>query len=984
MFTKNKIARAVKFACAVGAASTISFSNLALAQTPDGEVVERISITGSSIKRTDMEGSLPVTTLTQEDIAKSGVTSIPDLIAQIPAMQGFQTPSQSVGGGGGGISTASIRGLGGEYTLVLLNGRRLASADSGGSIDVNSIPLSAIERVDVLTDGASAIYGADAIAGVINFILKSDIQETTVSARYDAPQESGGDNFSLSLTTGYGDVSSDGFNVFLSVSHEDQTQLASREREFAKTGFIPFTHNGDDLMFVASSSNAIPGNARVRFLDPNNQDRNGDGVVNSRDTYSYQFNPFAAANNGCGPNNVPSQAATATVFTDRCVFDFTSTLEIYPESTRDNVILGGLVSLGESAEAYATINYSKFEQIARIAPYPTGTFTIPTTSPLVQTEVLPFLPNGVDFTQTDGSVLNFTGDEILANIFDVAGAWRALPGGNRTNEFSTDSLWTNFGVRGEFGDISYDVSLTHSSVDRDDTILTGYPITSLFIPLVSSGEVNVFAQPSDLTDEERSAISGTIFNGLDTKTETELTVLEAKFSAPVFELPAGEVYLAGGFDYRDMSYKRPTSAANQQAVILFTRPDPEFDLSRETFGAYLEAAVPVTENLEVTGAVRYDEISDIAATSVLWTDPDGDGVNTGATQSGTSGIDMDDVTYKVSLAYRPTDEWLIRASNATGVKAPTMRQIAEPRIPFGVTGNTYDCPFTGSDPLAAFCLAPSSQYDVVRQGNEFLEPEESEQFSVGAVYDDGDFNFSVDYWKLELTNQVLPATEGQIFGNPEQFRELFTTQVNPGTGDQELAMITASVNVGKANIEGIDYTFGFTNELGSASLLTTVSGTYMIESNYLRAGTGTGDVAAVFDTSLGRKGPDDAVVFNNRVRIVNELEHGNFSHSVAINYQSGWTDENFAGGDSSIRLASDLNTFYAGGVQLQVPSYTTVDYVTRFNYNDHLSASFGINNLFDKQPPLALGENGGHQEGFDPRYFDVFGRTAYFSVDYTF
>lgn len=975
MFTNNKLAKSVRLAMAFGAAATALPAAQAVAAEEDAEDIERIQVTGSSIKRTDMEGALPITTLDQDDIIQTGVTSVPDLIAKIPSMQGFQAPSQSVGGGGGGVATASLRGLGGEYTLVLLNGRRLASSASGSSVDINSIPLAAIERVEILSDGASALYGADAIAGVINFILKKDVQETSISARYDAPEESGGSNYTFSITTGFGDLNTDGYNVFASYSRESQEQLASVDREFSKTGFIPLSHNGTDLMFIASSSNAIPGNARVRFLDPNNQDRNGDGRINSLDTYSYQFNPYQAANGSCAANNVPSNSQSATVLTDRCVFDFTSTLEILPEFVRDNAIVGGVLELNDDTEAYATVNYSKFEQIARIAPYPTGNFTLPTDSTLVQNEVLPYIPS---------SVLGFSQADILSNIYDVAGAWRVLPGGNRTNEFSTDSLWLNFGVRGDFGDISYDFSVTHADNERTDTILTGYPITSQFMALVTSGAVNVFADPSSLTEEETAAVRDTMYNGMDTVTETQLTIVEGQFSAPIFELDAGDVYLGGGFDYRETSYVRNTSTANQQAQILFTLPDPAFDLERESFGAFLEMVVPVTDNFEITGSVRYDEISDIDASSTLYQDNNGDGVNEPNVQAGTRGVTMDDTTYKISLAYRPTDEWLIRASTGTGFKAPTMRQIAEPRIPFGVTGNTYDCPFTGSDPLASFCRAPSSQYDVVRQGNEFLQPEESEQYSIGAVYGSDSFDFSIDYWNIELTNQVLPATEGQIFGNPQQFRELFTTQLDPGTGDQLLAMISASVNVGQATVAGIDYSIGFSNEFGSATLNTNITGTYVTESEYLRAGTGTADTPAIFDTSLGRKGPDDDVVFNNRVRIENTLVHGDFSHSVNVEYQSGWTDENFPGGDSSIRLANDLNTFYSGGVQLQVPSYTTVDYLTRYNYDSKLSVSFGINNLFDRTPPLALGENGGHQEGFDPRYYDVLGRTFYITADYTF
>ena len=132
---------------------------------------------------------------------------------------GFPTiirPSFTMGGSGGGIQTASLRDLGPQYTLVLLNGRRMAPADSGGTIDLNSIPLSAIERVEVLTDGASALYGSDAIAGVVNFILKDSVEGTQVSARYSNPQESGGKDWTFDISTGFGDFDNDGYNVVLS------------------------------------------------------------------------------------------------------------------------------------------------------------------------------------------------------------------------------------------------------------------------------------------------------------------------------------------------------------------------------------------------------------------------------------------------------------------------------------------------------------------------------------------------------------------------------------------------------------------------------------------------------------------------------------------------------------------------------------------------------------------------------------------------
>jgi iron complex outermembrane receptor protein len=149
----------------------------AWAQTSaEPEHIARVEITGSSIKRIAKEGSLPVQTLTRADIEQSGASNVADLVAQLPSMQGFITSSTSVNGGGNGVQTASIHAIGTQYTLVLLNGRRMAPYGTGSAVNLASIPLSAVERVEILTDGASTLYGSDAIAGVVNFILKRIIR----------------------------------------------------------------------------------------------------------------------------------------------------------------------------------------------------------------------------------------------------------------------------------------------------------------------------------------------------------------------------------------------------------------------------------------------------------------------------------------------------------------------------------------------------------------------------------------------------------------------------------------------------------------------------------------------------------------------------------------------------------------------------------------------------------------------------------------
>lgn len=229
-------------------------------------------------------------------------------------MQGFTTSADSVGGGGGGIQTASIHDLGASYTLVLLNGRRIAPSGSGSTIDLNSIPFSAIEKVEVLTDGASALYCSDAIAGVVNFILKRDFQGVDVSARYDMPQQSSGESWNGSLMAGFGDLGSDGYNVMVSFTHDSQSQLAAKDRDFAKTGIIPFVNKGRNLYFVNGSGNGIPGIARVTILDTEgNIAKDAEGKLLRR-----AFNPFAVESSSCAPST--------SAIKEECWFDYTSTI----------------------------------------------------------------------------------------------------------------------------------------------------------------------------------------------------------------------------------------------------------------------------------------------------------------------------------------------------------------------------------------------------------------------------------------------------------------------------------------------------------------------------------------------------------------------------------------------------------------------------------------------------------------------------------
>ncbi|GAA4891773.1 TonB-dependent receptor [Ferrimonas pelagia] len=921
MYNNSVVTKAVRFALLAGATTAAYTAPVAFAA--EGDEIERIEVTGSAIKRTDVEGALPVTSLTEVEIERSGVESVAELMQQLPAMQGFTTSSASVGGSGGGTATASIHDLGSSYTLVLLNGRRLAPRGSGSTIDLNSIPLSAIKRVDVLTDGASALYGSDAIAGVVNFILKDDVQDTTITGRYSQPQEDGGEGWNGSITTGFGDLDADGFNVMLSYSHDNKERLKATDRDFAKTGMIEFEQNGQQLFFFNGSPNAIPGNGRFYF---------NDGTI-------YDFNPYRESTGECAENT--------SGIGGWCWFDYTTTIEIQPESERDSFLLRSEISLTDDITAFVEGTYSDFSMTTRIAPYPSGGVLISTESPLFDTYFVPNLPEGYDAEDVNFGL----------------GVWRALPAGNRTTEWNTKSTHVVAGLEGIIGDdIDFDFAFVHSKNDTDQNYPTGWLIEEKFVEAVESGAIDIFAPAGTVTQEDVDA-AGIVYSGDWSNSETVMNGVDFKISMPVFEFNGNDIYMAAGGDYRQYDYDYTLSQANQDSILLFLSADQPYSLSREVFGAFTEFYFPIIDNLDLTASLRYD--------------------NVGAVKDNLLGSDVNDsddaLTYKLSSRWQATENLLLRASYGTGFKAPSMLSIAQPRAEAGVTGGNYNCPFLEGDPKAAWCKPGSQQYNVFTQGNPDLESETSEQYTFGFVYaPSNEFSFGLDYWAVEMEDLVTSLTEAQIFGNPDRYYDLFTFKTNTATGIDELAILQADVNVGKSKNAGIDLHFNSMAEVEYGTFHLGVTGTYMIDSEYTRPGTDNEWI-----TSMGQFGDNNAVTFRLITQIQAGFEHGDFYHNFTVNYRSGYRDQ------MQTKEACSVTEDDAFGdcvdVQLYVPSYTKVDFQSKYQINNAWNVALGINNLFDKQPALSLRSGGaGHQVGYDPRYTDSYGRTFYVQSSYTF
>ena len=1030
IFCKFRIKTAIY---ALSVATLAFFANPVNAQTSSDDdyeeeesTIEELVVTGSSIRRQDLEGSLPIQIITSDDIQRSGVTSAGDLIARLPAMQGFLTEGDSVGGGGGGTQTASIHNLGDEYTLTLLNGRRIAPVDSGSLVDLSNIPIHLIERIEILTDGASALYGSDAIGGVLNIILKESIDRISVGARFDSPSRAGGGgSSSINITGGVGNYQTDGYSAIFSFSQNSRDALKSADRDFANTGIITLSDSASQypLRFFNGSGNAIPGNAFVSWWTstdlpyhdpalPAPRDKDGDplldedempiantldvfvegelmfaGVGEEGDTYyaaaNYNFsifNPYYEENHECAPNN-----ARVSTF---CQFDYTSTLEIHPDTARDSLYGQFNFKISDNLDGFVSALISSHTLTSRIAPYPTGGIPLPHESELVATYILPYLADGnvatnqlecnlemEDYEKDDGTEgervkLDADGMAKCATTeagaiseAGAAGTWRALAAGNRTTEYEISANNFVFGLEGSANSIDYKAGVTVATTETDQRYPEGWLYRVAFNNLVRSGDVNIFVPFSELPPNTGELLAPTIYHGDWDNSTIDVLVLDGTFSMPIFTMQGGEAQVAGGADHRATSYSRTISPDNAGNELLFLSPDTPYELERTQLGFFGEILLPVLDNLEINGSLRFDDISGLSGTA--------DSLPYESSPS------YDNLTYKAAVRWDIRDNLAFRASTGSGFRAPTMREIAEPRSDFGVTSGAFDCPFTAAnDPEGKrnWCIAPKQfQAAVFRQGNRDLEPETSTQFAFGMVYNTGDFNATVDYWNVNQTNLAALLSESDIFGSPEQHYDLFTYRLNASTQKKELAIIQQSANVASSKHAGIDFRVDKSFDLPSMQLRLTVQGTHLLE-------TRGGD----FGGKVGRFNPDNDVAFRNIIVYSAELQHSNdFTHTLQLNFRSGYNDQ-----------VQELNEILPDGslgdeveVNRKVDEYQTMDYQLRYipSALPDLSILVGVNNLLDEDPPLSIRDSGaGHQLGYDPRYTDVFGQTFYVGVDYTF
>lgn len=756
MFKTKPIATGLALAFG-GLAGAVVLVGAAHAQSAETQKLERVEITGSNIKRIEGETATPVQVISREDIARTGVTTTEQLLRTISAFDpGAVTVSaNNAGANTGGISTASLRGLGASRTLVLINGRRIAPygvVGDAASVDVNSIPLTAIERVEVLTQGASAIYGSDAIAGVVNFILRREYEGASVFAQYGAATSGGGGNVIASAAYGLGTLEKDRFNISAFANYQKQNAIYGADRGYAKSA-INEANNND-----TTSGNTFPGN--INFV-------RGSGRTNG--------NPQAG---NCAPS------VTSPFFGPNvCRFDTGPYVSLLPEQESWSVFLGGRYAVTDKLELFADFTYSSKKLFTQIQPVPlSDQFALPESNPLYGTA-----PYGTQTTfLLRPSSAFYPASYITGRGGDatqpVLVRYRAVENGNRQTDNEATQPRFTLGLTGSVGAWDVNATYLYMTSTLTESTVGGFPQLTKILPLLNSGTVNPFAPNSA---DIKQQILATNYNGQTYENETGLQSLQLTGSRPLMDLAGGPLSIALGGEWRQESYKAtPSQLLIQGDVSGYGGNQAPVDKSRNVYAAYAELAVPILKTLEANFAVRYDDYENVGS---KWTP-------------------------QVSARWNATDGLLVRGAWSQGFRAPSLTDLYSNNTQ-GVTLNGVSdplrCPETNSS------LDCATQFTTLNGGNSNLKPETSNNYTLGFIFEPSPkVSFGATAWWITLDDSILvggvpaPIILGTI-ENYNKFAYLVTRgPVDPATPNLpgRITLIDqTNLNQGSTSVQGYDF-----------------------------------------------------------------------------------------------------------------------------------------------------------------------------------
>ncbi|MEO8132901.1 MAG: TonB-dependent receptor, partial [Betaproteobacteria bacterium] len=937
----NKLAHAISLICIAGPV----FAQTASSGPAN---MEKVIITGSSIKRVESEGALPVQIITRQDMERQGIVSAEQLIMSLDSngngLYNLASNSDVVAGaarGNNGLSAANLRGQGAESTLVLLNGRRVAAYGlNGGIVDLNSIPFAAIDRVEILKDGASSLYGTDAIGGVINFITRKDYNGVTLQAFYDKTEQGGGDIARGNILAGFGNLEKDGFNVFASLSHSESKALRGSERDFVNT-FQPdrglsVDTRGTPLATVFTlatlrtilSSRTTPGGAIA----------NGTGPLEPGGTVRM---------NGINPLDIPGQAGCNVLdgmqpYDERlwatpaakygCAWDTGRAADLQQEVKNTAAVARGTFNLGrhQLAAEFTGARVTSTKTFSNQQLSTSGTAS----SPLFN---LVYPSTGSSYNYVFNAIAGFFPSLEENRGQPIAFRWRCMECGPRQIETTADTARFLVSAEGPLiADWEYRTGVSRATSESKSKLNSGYFFDELFFPKLRDGTINPFLLPGQTQTQPAmdafaasSANGVVLYGGKFTMTQGDFTA-----SGPVFKLPAGDVMLAVGADIRREEYEfngDERDLANRRGI--FNAPFDNINalggVSRNVKAVYAEALIPILKTLDITLAVRHDDYTGFGGT----TNP------------------------KVSARFVPFQQLLFRGSYGTGFRVPTFNQLFN-----GITQS----PYSGKD-LADPAKCPSNVVSatpgceavtptILTGGKSDLGPEESKQGTVGVVWAPvPEFSASADWWKINREGTIQSLDLTAIVNNSGLFPSNF---IRDAAGTL-LAIDNRWVNAGETSTSGIDVGAKLNGKLGSGRYLATIDGTYLLEKkSRLIANVAFGPSEINQFTRAG----DLGLRWKHTATFTYTM--GDWSGTLIQQFRSGYTDAVLPGVANGTVVPANWNA--------KVDSYTLYHLSATYTGIKNLSITGGVKNLFNEDPPFSAAYDGntGAGSSWEPRVAD--------------
>ncbi len=912
----------------------------------DADDVDTVVVTGSRIRRVDAETASPVLSISADEIAKTGLTTMGDVLQRLPTVAGAATNPTVNNGGGTGESNVELRGLGAQRTLVLVDGRRVGvyGNTQTSAVDINMLPMNMIERVEVLKEGAGAIYGSDAIAGVVNFITRRNFDGAEIGVQYGQTGESDGERQSASATLG---TQSDRVGIVFGANYNKQQKVSAADRGFSK-----------DALYLYGGVVTAGGSSRT----PN-------GRVNLTAAQQAAF--------GCGSVTRIAGASGASQADYRCftgadLYNYQPFNLLMTPQERGSLFTDVNYQLGDDVEMYGQVVYNQTRSGFALASLP---FDAVADDTIVSANSV-YNPFGNDFGGIDG---------INPNL-----RVRLESLGNRRSEVTTDQAFANAGFRGSFGNSwEWEANAGFGRMGQA-TNISGYLLKDKLAQALgpsfidasgahcgTPGAVIAGCTPINMFNVEDPAQIAAL-KAISTNYRTDYTFRSSQFTGglngDLFDLPAGAVKAAFGVEYRSQEGQFETDSLTRGVAPLYLscllaqetctgNSSAKYNV-RELYGEFfvpLVADKPGVQALNLTAGVRYSDYS-----------------------KETIG---DDTTFEAKLEYRPVRDVLVRASYAEVFRAPTINDLALAPTQSAATFNDPCASLTSAQlaanpNLALACVGvapdtgfsqPNSQITSLLIGTPTLKPETGDVLTAGFVYDSSlvrGLSLNVDYWKYKIDNVItaldvnFAADQCVQTGNPDFCGLMHRYETGPNAGEF-LVFELPNVNLGSLETDGIDV--GIRYQLRDTAL---GSWNFQLEATHINS------FAAV--ATPGAPAVEVAGTF--------DPQYGNYAKWRGV-FGIGWSMAGFDG-LLTTRYFDSLVIKDADGLipdqRLDVPSVAYLDLTLGYTYDKtHTRIQLGVQNLTDKAPPLMY-QNNVTNANTDVSTYDLLGRQWYLGVTQKF